>query len=105
MSLSVQSVSPLTRPSPQVTIFFALLSSAVLKYDPQTLRDSSNIDVLRTLLSIMTVTLPILEKVVEKLPCLHLTAQYAARLGQKASPKIRKETSKSTSTTDENLKA
>ena len=46
----------------QATIFFCLLSSAALKYDPQTLADSSNIDAVLTMLTVLAVTLPIIEK-------------------------------------------
>ena len=77
----------------QVTIFFALLSSAVLKYDPQTLADSSNIDVVLSLLTVLTVTLPILEAILEAilgyshlcfhLPCLRLIATAGSSPGQK----------------------
>ena len=44
-----------------MTIFISLLSSALLKYDPQTLADSSNIDILLTLLAALTIALPVLE--------------------------------------------
>ena len=45
-----------------MTIFFCLLSAAALKYDPQTLADSSNIDAVLTMLTVLAVTLPFLEK-------------------------------------------
>ena len=47
-----------------MTIFISLLSSALLKYDPQTLADSSNIDILLTLLAALTIALPVIESIV-----------------------------------------
>ena len=50
-----------------MTIFISLLSSALLKYDPQTLADSSNIDILLTLLAALTIALPVIESILRNL--------------------------------------
>ena len=70
-----------------MTIFISLLSSALLKYDPQTLADSSNIDILLTLLAALTIALPIIESVVRALRIAPMAATVTHKISLKLSPK------------------
>ena len=70
-----------------MTIFISLLSSALLKYDPQTLADSSNIDVLLTLLAALTIALPVLEGVFRALRVAPMASTVTHKVSLMLSPK------------------
>ena len=70
-----------------MTIFISLLSSALLKYDPQTLADSSNIDILLTLLAALTIALPVLESVFRALRIAPMASTVTHKVSLMLSPK------------------
>ena len=70
-----------------MTIFISLLSSALLKYDPQTLADSSNVDILLTLLTVLTIALPVLESVLRALPVVPMASTVSHKVALMLSPK------------------
>ena len=83
-----------------MTIFISLLSSALLKYDPQTLADSSNIDILLTLLAALTIALPVLESVLRIARMAEMTSTVTHKVSLMLSPKgAHKDTSNSASQT------